>query len=145
MECFGAFLTLVTIVLVAWVIRLSRQVAAPDPRLVELTRQLVQLEQRLGRLERRPGEVGPAADDLKDEEKNLATRAPIWLGAIALSLAGVFLVKYSFEQGWISPTIRVAIGILFGLGMLGGGELLRQKNARIGGRIWSRSPGSRRP
>lgn len=65
-------------------------------------------------------------------EKNLATRAPIWLGAIALALAGVFLVKYSFEQGWISPAIRVAVGILFGLGMLGGGEFLRKKNARIG-------------
>ncbi len=203
MECFGAFLTLVTIVLLAWVIRLSRQVAAPDPRLIELTRQLVHLEQRLGKIERSPGEVGTEADGLKDEkdiedpkdsvlmvppvaamisasaderkderdapsvtpviggpvisvplslptpiavpappvrargafdgwEKNLATRAPIWLGAIALSLAGVFLVKYSFEQGWISPAIRVAIGILFGLGMLGGGEWLRKKNARIG-------------
>jgi uncharacterized membrane protein len=65
-------------------------------------------------------------------EKNLATKAPIWLGAIALALAGVFLVKYSFEQGWISPAIRVALGILFGLGMLGGGEFLRKKNARIG-------------
>ncbi len=187
MECFGAFLALVTIVLLAWVIRLSRQVAAPDPRLVELTRQLVHLEQRLGKLERSPGAVGTETDGLKDErdkedpkdpkdsvlmvppvaamtspsaapvisvplpvptptlvpvpaarrafdgwEKNLATRAPIWLGAIALSLAGVFLVKYSFEQGWISPAIRVAIGILFGLGMLGGGEFLRKKNARIG-------------
>src|SRR6185295_190145 len=65
-------------------------------------------------------------------EKNLATRAMLWVGAIALALSGVFLVKYSFEQGWISPAIRVALGILFGLGMLGGGEFLRKKNARIG-------------
>ena len=76
--------------------------------------------------------VPPARRPFEGWEKNLATRAPIWLGAIALALAGVFLVKYSFEQGWISPAIRVALGILFGLGMLGGGEFLRQKNARIG-------------
>jgi uncharacterized membrane protein len=74
----------------------------------------------------------PAKSPFDGWEKNLATKAPIWLGAIALALAGVFLVKYSFEQGWISPAIRVAVGILFGLGLLGGGEFLRKKNARIG-------------
>ncbi len=83
-----------------------------------------------------PPPVAPPARPVKRPfdgwEKNLATKAPIWLGAIALALAGVFLVKYSFEQGWISPAIRVVVGILFGLGMLSGGEFLRKKNARIG-------------
>lgn len=74
----------------------------------------------------------PAKRPFDGWEKNLATKAPIWLGAIALALAGVFLVKYSFEQGWISPAIRVALGILFGLGLLAGGEFLRRKNPRIG-------------
>lgn len=74
----------------------------------------------------------PAKRPFDGWEKNLATKAPIWLGAIALALAGVFLVKYSFEQGWISPTIRVALGILFGLGLLVGGEFLRKKSPRIG-------------
>ncbi|MEP7013706.1 MAG: DUF2339 domain-containing protein [Acidobacteriota bacterium] len=76
--------------------------------------------------------AAPARRPFEGWEKNLATKAPIWLGAIALALAGVFLVKYSFEQGWISPAIRVALGILFGLGLLAGGEFLRKKNARIG-------------
>ncbi len=76
--------------------------------------------------------AGPARRPFEGWEKNLATRAPIWLGAIALALAGVFLVKYSFEQGWISPAIRVALGIAFGLVLLAGGEWMRKKSARIG-------------
>jgi uncharacterized membrane protein len=64
-------------------------------------------------------------------EERLGTRLPIWLGAAALALAGIFLVKYSIDQGWLSPAVRVALGALFGVLLLTGGELLRRRQPRI--------------
>lgn len=64
-------------------------------------------------------------------EEQLGARLPVWIGSIALALAGAFLVKYSFERMWLSPTIRVVLGVLFGLGLLAGGEILRRKAERI--------------
>jgi uncharacterized membrane protein len=46
----------------------------------------------------------------------------VWLGAVALALAGVFLVKYSIDTGLLSPAVRVILGFLFGLGLLYGGN-----------------------
>lgn len=48
----------------------------------------------------------------------------IWLnriGAIVLLCGIGFFVKYSFEQGWISPTTRVLIGAAAGAGLVAGG------------------------
>ena len=49
----------------------------------------------------------------------------IWLnriGALVLLLGVAFFVKYSFDQGWISPTLRVSMGGAFGLLLIGIGE-----------------------
>lgn len=64
-------------------------------------------------------------------EEQLGARVPVWIGSIALALAGAFLVKYSFERQWLSPTVRVVLGVLFGIGLLAGGEILRRKAERI--------------
>ena len=67
------------------------------------------------------GERGPGL------EERLGARLPVWLGGIALALAGAFLVKYSVDRGWLSPTVRVALGLLFGVALLGLGEWLRPR------------------
>ncbi|HEY8022663.1 MAG TPA: DUF2339 domain-containing protein, partial [Thermoanaerobaculia bacterium] len=72
----------------------------------------------------------PAAPRVSLEER-LGARLPVWIGSIALALAGAFLVKYSFEQGWLSPAVRVAIGIAFGIAMLFGGEAMRRSSPRV--------------
>ncbi len=64
-------------------------------------------------------------------EERLGARLPVWIGSIALALAGAFLVKYSFAQGWLSPAVRVALGVAFGIAMLGGGEALRRTSPRV--------------
>lgn len=69
-----------------------------------------------------PPTVRPAAS----LEERLGARLPVWIGAIALALAGAFLVKYSFDKGWLSPGVRVAMGVLFGVGLLGAGERMRR-------------------
>ena len=44
-----------------------------------------------------------------------------WLGGLALFLGIAFFVRYSFEHNLITPQMRVAIGALAGLGLIGGG------------------------
>lgn len=58
-------------------------------------------------------------------EAQLGTRLPVWIGAIALALAGTFLVKYAFDNDLLGPEVRVALGILFGVGLLAAGERWR--------------------
>lgn len=51
-------------------------------------------------------------------EQKYFVSLPVWIGGIALALAGAFLVKYSIEMGFLSPAIRITIGCLFGIGLL---------------------------
>ena len=41
----------------------------------------------------------------------------VWLGGGCVALAGIFLAKYSIEQGLLGPTARVISGVLTGLGL----------------------------
>ncbi|MDD3148041.1 MAG: DUF2339 domain-containing protein, partial [Candidatus Riflebacteria bacterium] len=43
-----------------------------------------------------------------------------WLGGIALFLGAGFFVKYSIDKNLISPVMRLVIGAIVGLGMIGG-------------------------
>ncbi len=51
-----------------------------------------------------------------------------WVGGLALFLGIAFFVKYSFDNNYISPQLRVAIGFLAGLGLLVGGVVMSRKN-----------------
>ena len=63
-------------------------------------------------------------------EKVLGVQLFAWVGGLALFLGVAFFVKYSFENNLISPQLRVALGFLFGIGMMIAGLLLpREKNA----------------
>lgn len=61
-------------------------------------------------------------------EETLWTRLPVWIGAVALALAAAYLVKLSFERGWIGPGLRVVLGVIFGISLLGIGEKLRKSS-----------------
>jgi uncharacterized membrane protein len=60
-------------------------------------------------------------------EETLGTRWAVWLGGIALGLGGLFLVRYSIEQGYFGPVARVFAGALFALALLVAGEWLRRR------------------
>lgn len=57
-------------------------------------------------------------DMKKSFEQKYVLSLPVWIGGIALALAGAFMVKYSIEMGFLSPSVRIAIGCLFGIGLL---------------------------
>jgi uncharacterized membrane protein len=74
-----------------------------------------------------PANPAPA----RDLEGRLGGRVYGWLGGIALALAGIFLVKHSIEQGWLSPSVRVGLGILFGFVLLGVAQWMRRQSNNL--------------
>ncbi len=60
-------------------------------------------------------------------EETVTSSWMVWLGAIAVALAGVFLVKYAIDNQLLGPTARVSLGLLLGLVLAAGGEFLRRK------------------
>ena len=64
-------------------------------------------------------------------EQRLGARAFIWVGAVTLALAAVFLVRYSIEEGWLSPEVRVILAALFGFALIGGAEKVRLRDDRV--------------
>lgn len=60
-------------------------------------------------------------------EKQFGTQLTVWVGAIALALAGFFLVKYTVEQGILTPEVRIMVGLIFGTGLMGLGWMILGK------------------
>ena len=63
--------------------------------------------------------------------QRLGAQLPVWLGAIAVALAGVFLVHYSLQRELITPALRVALGLAAGVICLAVGEFLARKQELI--------------
>jgi uncharacterized membrane protein len=62
-------------------------------------------------------------------EERLGTRWVVWIGGLALALGGFFMVRYSIEAGLVGPGVRVFLGGLFALALLGAGEWTRRKES----------------
>ena len=60
-------------------------------------------------------------------ESMIGARWPVWVGGLALALGGIFMVKYSIEQGLVSPAVRLTMASLFGLVLLALGEWVRRR------------------
>lgn len=59
-------------------------------------------------------------------ESLVGGRLPIWIGGVALVLAGFFLVRYSIESGLLGPGARTLLAALFGLTLIAGSEAARR-------------------
>src|SRR5438132_6840080 len=62
-----------------------------------------------------------------DWEQFMGAKMFAWIGGFALFLGVAFFVKYSFEHNLIPPELRVAIGFLAGIALVGGGVALKRK------------------
>ncbi len=60
-------------------------------------------------------------------EEALTMRWGVWLGAAALLLAGVFLVRYAVEEGLLGPAARCIAAALLGLALIIAAEVLRRR------------------
>ena len=59
----------------------------------------------------------------------------IWLGGLCVSLSGIFLVKYSIDQGYLNPRTRIIMGITTGVALHIAAEWWRRKNSERYGSI----------
>lgn len=69
----------------------------------------------------------PRAKPKQDIESTVGALWAVWVGGIALALGGIFLVRYSIEQGWLGPLARVSFGLVFGALLGGLGEWTRRR------------------
>jgi uncharacterized membrane protein len=60
-------------------------------------------------------------------EERFGTRWVVWVGGVALALGGIFLVRYTIQQGLIGPGVRIALGALLALALVAAGEWARRK------------------
>lgn len=51
----------------------------------------------------------------------------VWLGGVCVALAGIFLVRYSIQQGLLAPAVRIALGVILGLALHVAAEWLRRQ------------------
>ena len=72
-----------------------------------------------------------------DEAQDWFSKLAVWIGGVALLMAGFYMVKYSIDSGWVTPRVRVWITTVFGLLLCGSGVCIGLKaklsaNERIG-------------
>jgi uncharacterized membrane protein len=60
-------------------------------------------------------------------EERFGTRWIVWVGGVAVALGGIFLVRYTIQQGLIGPLVRVALGTLLALALIATGEWARRR------------------
>ena len=63
-------------------------------------------------------------------EERAGKRWMTWAGALALFLSAGFFVKYAFENQWLGPSGRVALGIVAGMVMLLAGDRCLRRELR---------------
>ena len=84
----------------------------PPPPVVELSPPAPPEEPLLGRV---------------NWEQWIGVRGAALLGGIVLALAAALFLQYSIEKGLIPPIVRVAVGMLTGVGAIGASEALRKR------------------
>jgi len=62
-----------------------------------------------------------------DWERFIGLRLPVWLGAIALCIAGFFFVSYAIDSGFFTPEMRVLSAAAASLAFLIGAETARRR------------------
>ena len=53
-----------------------------------------------------------------DWESFVGVRLFSWVAGLALLLAGLFFLRYTVDRGWLTPPIRMAMGLAVGVGVL---------------------------
>lgn len=77
--------------------------------------------------------VGEApAGGMRWLEELAGGRLSVLLGGLALALGGVFLVRYTIEQGLLGPAGRIFLGVVFSAALAAGGEYLRRGDLQAG-------------
>ena len=63
----------------------------------------------------------------RDMEQALASRWFVWIGGVAIAIGGLLFVKYAYDNGLISPTLQIFLGLVMAAGLILAGDRLRRK------------------
>ncbi|MFK8253546.1 DUF2339 domain-containing protein [Ancylobacter terrae] len=96
----------------------ARKAAEPDPA----------ASATAGPADSAPETAKGRARPLAGFEERFGALWTVWLGGLALALGGIFLVRYAIEADLIGPGVRLALGGLLALFLLGLGEWLRRSD-----------------
>ncbi|MEJ2108663.1 MAG: DUF2339 domain-containing protein, partial [Acidobacteriota bacterium] len=68
----------------------------------------------------KPPTISPSSWKLPkfDWESLVGVKLFSWIAGVALLLAAIFFLQYSIKEGWLTPPVQMAIGILVGIGLL---------------------------
>ena len=56
----------------------------------------------------------------------------VWVGGVALLMAGFYMVKYSIDSGWLTPSVRLWATAIFGVLLCSSGFVVGQKSESAG-------------
>jgi uncharacterized membrane protein len=73
-----------------------------------------------------PSPPSPSPPQRIGFEEKFGTRWVVWVGGVALALGGIFLVRYTIQQGLIGPGVRIFLGALLALALVAVGEWARR-------------------
>jgi uncharacterized membrane protein len=79
-----------------------------------------------------PAAPSPPAQPEISLEERFGTQWVVWVGGVAIALSGFFMVRYSIEQGYFGPGMRVFLGALLALALIAAGEWTRRKENLTG-------------
>ncbi len=79
-----------------------------------------------------PAPPPPPEEPERSFEERFGTQWTVWVGGIALALGGVFLVRYSIEQGLVGPGVRTFMGALLAVVLVAAGEWTRRNELNTG-------------
>lgn len=101
--------------------------AASDPALVEMATAPAEPEAET------MAAAAPAAEPVRkpDMEQALASRWFVWIGGLAIAIGGLLFVKYAYDNGLISPTLQIILGLVAGAMLVGAGEIVRRKTLTV--------------
>ncbi len=108
---------------------------APEPAALEPS---PRLEVRLAPVER-PAPPAPAPEPLEviaaephaSLEERIGGRWFNWVGILAILFGVAYAMKYSFDRGWVTPTMRFWGGLLFGTGLLAAGSFSERRRYAV--------------
>lgn len=65
----------------------------------------------------RATQPSPTVSPIDKFIQHLITHWMIWAGGASIGFAGIFLVKYSIDQGWLGPMARLLAGLFIGVAL----------------------------
>ena len=74
-----------------------------------------------------PGAESAKLKPVTNLEERIGGNWLLWVGIVAIVLGTVYFLKLAFENNWVGPSVRVAIGAMFGTGFIYWGEELQKR------------------